>query len=187
MLVLAIIAIITGTVVLGFTDAGRERHGRAEAGRLARLVELARDEALRGNEVWGLAFHEDQYAFQRYDPVTRQWEEVARRPFQRHAAEVAVAFEVETGYEDRARLEALTDDVAFGEETLGPPAVAIHPGGEVTPFEVRVALAGSPHDEAGWVVYSDGIAQVRLRAATADPPPSTDAMDDGMARTRWQE
>ena len=179
---LAIIAILAATVVLGFTDAGRQRHGKAEAGRLARVVELARDEALRGNEVWGLAIREDQYAFQRYDAATGRWEEVARRPFQPHAAGIQVSFEVETGYEDRARLSALTDDAAERDESPEPPLVAIHPGGEVTPFEVRVFPKGS--DEAAWVVHTDGIAQVRSRAATDEQPLTT--QDQG-PRTRWDQ
>ena len=181
LLVLAILAILAAVVALAFTDSGRHRHLRAEAERLARLVELARDEALRGNEIWGLAVTEGRYGFQRYDHAAGNWSAVARPPFRAVPSEEAVTFRIAANAAAAGRLAeqfaALEDNVGFQDaagvrHTAGnsraadadPPSVAVFPDGEVTPFEVTVFLDGTkPHEEQdhAWLVFTDGIARVR--------------------------
>ena len=181
LLVLAILAILAAVVALAFTDSGRHRHLRAEAERLARLVELARDEALRGNEIWGLAVTEGRYGFQRYDHAAGNWSAVARPPFRAVPSEEAVTFRIAANAAAAGRLAeqfaALEDNVGFQDaagvqHTMGnsraadadPPNVAVFPDGEVTPFEVTVFLDGAkPHEEQdhAWLVFTDGIARVR--------------------------
>ena len=197
LLVLAIVGILATVVALGFTDSGRHRHLRAEAERLARLVELARGEALRRNEIWGLRVAEGRFGFQRYDRATGDWIEVARRPFQARPAEEAVTFRIATNAGDRERLDeqlqALADEAAnFDREDAEPPDVAIFPGGEVTPFEVtvfldrgeRTRLEGGEDDENAWLASTDGIQPARarlLRDARRDP------QGDLLADLEWRE
>lgn len=197
LLVLAIVGILATVVALGFTDSGRHRHLRAEAERLARLVELARGEALRRNEIWGLRVAEGRFGFQRYDRATGDWIEVVRRPFQARPAEAAVTFRIATNTGDRERLDeqlqALADEAeTFDREDAEPPDVAIFPGGEVTPFEVTVFLdrgerarvQGGEDDENAWLASTDGIQPVRarlLRDARRDP------QGDLLADLEWRE
>lgn len=178
--VLAIIGVLTATVVLSITDAGRHRHLRAEAERLARLVELARDEALRGNEIWGLAVDDGAFAFQRYDYASGDWVEVTARPFSTRPAEEAVLFEIATRFEDEKRLadrfaalKAEEDAQSFvAEDEDASPNVAIYPGGDLTPFKVTVFLHGADEDdESAWLAFTDGVGRVRalsIREADTD-------------------
>ena len=197
LLVLAIVGILATVVALGFTDSGRHRHLRAEAERLARLVELARGEALRRNEIWGLRVAEGRFGFQRYDRATGDWMEVVRRPFQARPAEEAVTFRIATGAGDQQRLDeqlqALRDDAADSDhEEAEPPDVAIFPDGEVTPFEVTVfldrggqaRLAGPEDDENAWLASTDGIQPVRARLLR-DARRGTQS--DPLADLEWRE
>lgn len=179
LLVVTIIAILIAVVVLSGTDGGRRGQLRAEAERLAGLVELARQEALRDNTVWGISVHEGRYAFHRFDQERRAWVAVSRRPFGANAPDEAVSFVLERGFEDEQQLAALTADEPstgeaprhlLAEDDQARPVVAIHPSGEVTPFEVAVAQGAEGEErERLWVVYTDGIAQARIRAAGEDP------------------
>lgn len=172
--VLAIIGVLTATVVMSVTDAGRHRHLRAEAERLAKLVELARDEALRSNEVWGLTVDEGGFSFQRYDYGGHNWVDVADRPFAAKPAEASVLFEIATRFGDQKRLadqfealklEGAEDDHRHSEadeDAEAVPNVAIYPGGDVTPFKVGVFLRGADRDdEAAWLAFTDGIGRMR--------------------------
>ena len=175
LLVVAIIAILIAVVVLSGTDGGGRAKLRAEAERLARLVELARDEALRDNTVWGVSVHDGRYGFHRFDRESRAWAAVANRPFGASGGDAAVAFVLESGFEDEAQLAALADDESAADDAPryrlakddeARPVVAIHPSGEVTPFEVSVARGVEADErEPVWVVHTDGLAQVRVRAA----------------------
>lgn len=192
LLVLAIVGILATVVALGFTDSGRHRHLRAEAERLARLTELARGEALRRNEIWGLRVTEGRFRFQRYDHAAGDWMEVAGRPFGARQAEEAVTFRITTAAGDRKLLveqfEALRDEAADpNREAAEPPDVVIYPGGEVTPFEVTVFLQRAQRgdeDEGAWVAYTDGIQGVRARSAR---DASQGRQGDLLADVEWRE
>ena len=190
LLVLAIVAILAAVVALSFTDAGLQRHLRTEAERLARLVELARDEALRHNEIWGLTVDEGRFGFQRYDHATGAWSGVERRPFRAVPSEDAVMFRIATTFGDEKRLAeqfaALEDDAGdSGEEDADPPNVAVFPDGELTPFEVTVFLDGTErHEEEdhAWLVFTDGIARVR---ALSVQDAATDRQHRTLADLDW--
>lgn len=193
LLVLAIVGILATVVALGFTDSGRHRHLRAEAERLARLVELARDEALRRNEIWGLRVAGGGFHFQRYDQGAGDWMDVLRHPFRARPAEEAVTFRIATSSGDRKRLEEQLETlrgeaVDTDREETEPPDVAIFPGGEVTPFEVTVLLhrpeRGRADDQDAWLASTDGIQPVRawsVRDAPRGKP------GDMLAGVEWHE
>ena len=165
MMVLAIVGVLATTVVIGFTGADYRRHLQTEAERLALAIELARSEALRSNEIWGLAVAERAYSFKRYEAAAAQWVDVARRPFTTWTAEAGIAFQIDTALDRRDF--AVDDETADWESPAEDepewPDVAIHPGGEMTPFDVTVALdVELPADGAPfWVVRSDGIQRAR--------------------------
>ena len=198
LLVLTIVGILATVVALGFTDSGRHRHLRAEAERLARLVELARAEALRRNEIWGLRVAEGRFGFQRYEPAAGDWLEVVRRPFRARSAEEAVTFRIATNAGDRQRLDeqlqALRGEAEdLDREKAKPPDVAIFPDGEVTPFEVTVFFAGSERtrlrrgradDENAWLAATDGIQPVRARSAH---DATREGQEDLLADVQWLE
>lgn len=168
LLVLVIVAVIAATVATAIPNIGSARRLQAEAERLALAVELARGEALRRNEVWGLSVHEGGYAFHTYGGDGR-WEGVTRAPLMPWQVEegVAMALAAATPATDEAPSSAADgEDRSREPETSGAPEVAILPGGETTPFTVTVGPAGDDAegmDERAWVVQSDGFS----RAAAA--------------------
>ena len=163
LLVLTIVGIITASVVVGFAGASESRRVRAEAERLALAVELARGEALRRNEMWGLALVENGYGFKRYSQESGAWEALARRPFAAWTADrITFAVQEQRADEDRngRRRPSRPNErrrPADDEEREHLPAVAILPGGEVTPFDILVSADDAPV----WVARSDGIGRVR--------------------------
>ena len=159
MLVMAIIGILAGAVVVNFGDSGQRQRIRTEAERLAFAIELARGEALQRNEVWGLAAEEHGYAFKRYVPRTNAWLAVERRPFAAHALAEGIALSVQTAFSEQASGDAWqrVGERERSDEEAPAPDIAIHPGGEVTPFHVVVSGDGAP----GWVAHTDGIQRVR--------------------------
>lgn len=154
LLVLVIVGVLAGTVIAALPNVGHQRQVQAEAERLALAFELARGEALRRNELWGLAVSESGYAFHRYD-ASGNWLQVSRRPLAPWSTEQGISLALDP-------LSAATAAAGPGSrsrprEAREPvPDVAIHPGGEATPFAVSVAGAGS--DQA-WTVRSDGFSR----------------------------
>lgn len=160
LLVMLIVGILAGTVVANFGGAGERQQVRSEAERLALAIEMARGTALQRNEMWGLAADEHGYAFRRYDPGSQSWLEVDRRPFAFHSLADDVTITVRTTFapERSEALRRLTQrDDSDEEEPEPPPDIAIHPGGEVTPFDAVIASDDAPT----WVAYTDGIQRVR--------------------------
>lgn len=176
LLVLVIVAVIAATVATAIPNIGSARRLQAEAERLALAVELARGEALRGNEVWGLSVHEGGYAFHTFDDG--RWEGVTRAPLMPWQVEegVAMALAAATPATDEAMsATADGDDRSREAETSGAPEVAILPGGETTPFAVTVGPAGDDAegmDERTWVVQSDGFSRAAA-ARQSDLAPRT--------------
>ncbi len=169
LLVMVIIGILASTVVIGFTDAGQRRHVQTEAERLAQTIELARNQALRGNEIWGLVVTDNTYGFKRYGK-NATWIGVGKRPFSGWTAEHDVAFKVVTlfdghgGAEDqRQRRPPVKDEDGNEDEEAPGPIIIIHPGGEITPFGIVVSDGNTP----AWVARSDGITRVRAVAGNA--------------------
>ncbi len=152
LLVLVVVGVLAGTVIAAFPNVGHQRQVQAEAQRLALAFELARGEALRRNELWGLAVDERGYAFHRYD-VDGNWLQVDRRPLAPWSAEHGISLAIEPS-EPRAVQPGSIARRRGPQDAV--PDIAIHPGGEATPFAVTVAGAGS--DQA-WVVRSDGFAR----------------------------
>ena len=188
LLVMTIIAILAGTVVVGFGNVGSNQRVRAEAERLALAIELGRSEALRRNAMWGLRVDEQGYDFKEYDYAEGEWASVDRRPFASHVADEGIEFAVQLradglNFGDLANLSSGTEEdelavfVEEEKEEEEPVDIAILPGGEITPFDVAVTGEDAPP----WAVRSDGIQAVRALPASDVP-----AMDAELKRLgRW--
>ena len=184
LLVMTIIGVLASVVVVNVATSGAHRQLQAEAERLALAVELARTEALRGNEIWGLAvsgrearFHRydregrswdltgDAYAFQRYVHAADAWLDVERRPFTRRATSEGVVFAARTTFNraERAKQDPMRPAAVPGDDDDALPIAAIFPGGELTPFSILIAV--DERDGDGWIVRSDGIERVQAMPA----------------------
>ena len=147
LVVLVIFAVLTGTVVLGFTGADEEQELRGMAERIGVRIELARQQSLQRNREWGVFVETDSYRFVELDTLQGEWVDQAYRPFIVEDPSSRIDFRVE--------IEGF-DLEQFGVSQEGLPDIIIFSSGEVTPFEWHLEPAW---DAAPWVVSSDGISE----------------------------
>lgn len=147
LVVLTILAVLTGTVMLSFTGAESEQALKGAAERMAMRIELARQHSLTRNREWGIYVEEDGYRFAEFDPEQRVWTEKNQRPFNENDLPDLVGLSLD--------LEEY-DSLPFEEED-DLPQILIFSSGEITPFTLLL----EPEWETNpWQVTSDGLARV---------------------------
>ena len=145
LVVLTILAILTGTVMLSFTGADANQGLKGAAERLALRVELARQRSLTRNREWGIYVEEDGYRFAEFDPDEAVWVEQIARPFDQNDLPERVELSLE--------LEEY-DSLPFDEDDA-LPQIIVFSSGEITPFTILL----EPEWKApAWLVTSDGLA-----------------------------
>ncbi|MCZ6853067.1 MAG: type II secretion system minor pseudopilin GspH [Gammaproteobacteria bacterium] len=143
LVVVAIVGILSGTVILGFTGADLEQYLKGEANRFAIRVELARQHSLQRNREWGIFIEEGGYRFTEFDPEQGIWVEKTERPFTEVQPFDTITLRVE--------IDADTLPKSNGK---GLPQIIVFSSGEITPFD----LYFEPEwDSSPWVVQSDGL------------------------------
>ncbi|MFU8817970.1 MAG: type II secretion system minor pseudopilin GspH [Pseudomonadales bacterium] len=148
LVVISLAAILTGTVIVGFTGADTEQRLRGNADQLAYTIELARQYALQRNREWGLYVEPDELSFAEFDPEQGEWVTQSQRPFGNVPLMGQVVLRVES-----EGLEQLSADAREG-----LPKVILFSSGEVTPFTVHL----EPEWDTGpWQVTSDGISRTQ--------------------------
>lgn len=150
LVVIAIVAVLMGTVVVGFTGADEERRLRALAEEIQTRIELARQNALQRNREWGVHVRDGSYRFSEFDPQSGVWTTQSQRPFGGANAAPRIEFEVEVEGFDIDR-----PDDPEEEEKL--PNIVLFSSGEVTPF---TWVLKPEWDTSPWMLSSDGLAMV---------------------------
>ena len=146
LVVVAMVAILTGTVILGFTGADQEQRLRGAAEQLSYQVELARQYALQRNREWGIYVARDGYRFAEFDAESAQWVERGGRTFG--------ATQVPEEMELRLKTSGVGElPFADGEDL---PQIVVFSSGEITPFTVFVEPDWKTEP---WQVTSDGISR----------------------------
>ncbi len=162
--VLALISILAAVLVPNLIGRDRTVELAGEARRLARVMDLAADRALRNNQEMGLKILEEGYSFVVFDARQEEWLSLQEKPFTEHQIASGFAIEawIETpayGSERQKRLPLLQ-----GER----PDLLILSSGEYTPF--RVLFSGPDGGESGWQVVGDGFARIQARAGRGHKP-----------------
>ncbi len=152
LVVLTILAVLTGTVILSFTGAESEQALKGAAERMSMRIELARQHSLTRNREWGIYVEEAGYRFAEFDPDQRIWTEMIQRPFNENDLPDLVSLSLD--------LEEY-DSLPFEEED-DLPQILIFSSGEITPFTL---LLEPEWDTNPWMVTSDGLAQVEASRA----------------------
>ena len=152
LVVLAIVGILTGTVVMGFTGADQEQELKGAAQRLATRVELARQQSLTRNREWGMYVEVDGYHFAEFDPDVQIWVVQEGRPFAQNDLpdQVGVRLQTEGG-----------EETPFAEQE-DLPQILLFSSGEVTPFTISLEPEWR---DAAWLVSSDGLSAARAHRA----------------------
>ena len=147
LVVISLLAILTGTVVLGFTGADTEQRLRGEAERAALRFELVRQRALTRNREWGVYVERDGYYFAEFDPEQATWVEQTARPL--GAVTVPEFIELRLVTEGVGELPFADDE--------GLPRIVVFSSGEVTPFDLYLEPTW---ESTPWVVSTDGLSRV---------------------------
>ena len=155
LVVVTLVAILTGTVVLGFAGADAQQEIKGFAQRFAYRVELARQQALQRNREWGVYVEEKGYRFAEFDPEVGEWIERSRRPFGNDELPDYLSLRLQT--------EGV-GELPFGDAD-DLPRLLIFSSGEITPFTL---LLRPEVDMAAWEVRSDGLSRARARREGAE-------------------
>jgi len=154
LVVITIVAVLTGVVVFGATgaDLAQRQHGTAEA--LAQRLQLVRQRSLQTNKTWGLLVEPDGYQFAEYDAINQVWAEQVDRPF----APVSIGdlLELRVTVEGEALIPGQQTD----EETKQPD-VLFFASGEATPFRLDFE---DQNRELAWSIRCDGFSAITLHA-----------------------
>ncbi len=154
LVVVALVAILTGTVMLSITGADSEQRLRGDADQLAYRLELARQYALQRNREWGVYIDDDTVRFAEFDPQQAAWIEQTQRPF----GATTVALNV------RLRAESEGHEGLSARERERLPQLLLFSSGEVTPFKLYLEPQWNTRT---WIVSSDGLSPVRAAPADA--------------------
>ena len=150
LVVIAIVAVLMGTVIVGFTGADEERRLRTVAEDIQRRLELARQNAVQRNREWGVHVQDNSYRFTEFDPQSGIWVTQAQRPFATAGDVPRIEFDVEIEGFD-VGLFGTSDP----EEEL--PDIVFFSSGEVTPFTWALV---PDWGTMPWMLSSDGLAAV---------------------------
>lgn len=163
LVVIAIVAVLSGAVILGFTGTDETQRLRGVAERIQVRLELARENALQRNREWGVHVDKNAYRFVEFDPMTGKWEEQSQRPFLADGLSSRIEFSVAVDGLEAGALSlgaSSAEDMEEGGARKGSlPDILIFSSGEVTPFEWTVSPTWNA---APWVVRNDGLATTEL-------------------------
>ena len=154
LVVLTILAVLTGTVMLSFTGAESEQALKGAAERMAMRIELARQHSLTRNREWGIYVEDAGYRFAELDPEQQVWTEMTRRPFNENDLPDLVGLSLELDEYDSLPFE----------ENEDLPQILIFSSGEITPFTL---LLEPEWETTPWSVSSDGLARVEAARSEA--------------------
>jgi type II secretion system protein H len=140
MVVLVIIALITGSALLSFGLVGGASGAARDVERLQSRLLAARERAELENRDYGVRLLPDGYEFLIFDPLARRWLTSDDRSFGtvRWSLPLAVELDVD-GRRVVLRQQAPDDAVDTASAAPVAPDFGVDPSGEFTAFELRLA------------------------------------------------
>ena len=156
LIVLFIVAVMSGVVVANLPSFARAGDFDTEARRLKTLLDLARLEAQVQTAEFGFKPSHDSYEFLVYDESQAKWQSVMEPPFspRQLGAKMTLSVKVE---DNLLRL----GDAASPNKS---PPILILSSGEITPFELTLAAA----DLTTRTLLADGYSELRWKGQDQD-------------------
>lgn len=153
LVVVAVLAVVAGIAVVGLAGIGGSREVEREARRLQALVSLACERAALGGREYGIGLGRRGYAF--LLPTPDGWRAITEGELRPR--------DLPRGF----TLAATRDDLQLELEDVpgAEPQSVCAPGGELLPFEARIAFDGA----RGWAVRALPDARVEVVAPEAMP------------------
>lgn len=145
LVVVIIIAIISGVALMSMNLIGDDRELDTERKRLATLIELAQDESVMQGREFGLELMQSTYRFVEFDPFESRWSEILDDDLFR-LRQMPEGIELELYVEDkRIPLELDPKSIEDPDETgisvnveTYAPHIFVFSSGESTSFEIRL-------------------------------------------------
>ncbi|MDG1000433.1 MAG: type II secretion system minor pseudopilin GspH [Pseudomonadales bacterium] len=136
LVVLIIVSVMSGIVVTSLPSSFQNSDFDEESLRLKTVIELIREESLTRASEYGLKTDKDNYSFFVYNEIEQNWTQLNTKPYAEH--KVGYGILLKTSIEDNELI--LTDEEDEESSVPNAPRILLLSSGEMTPFEITIAL-----------------------------------------------
>ncbi len=136
LVVLIIVSVMSGIVVTSLPSSFQNSDFDEESLRLKTVIELIREESLTRASEYGLDTDKDNYSFFVYNEIEQNWTKLTTKPYAEH--KLANGILLKTTIEDNELI--LSDEEDEESSVLNAPRILLLSSGEMTPFEITIAL-----------------------------------------------
>ena len=136
LVVLIIVSVMSGIVVTSLPSSFQNSDFDEESLRLKTVIELIREESLTRASEYGLKTDKDNYSFFVYNEIEQNWTQLNTKPYAEHKLGYGIL--LKTTIEDNELI--LTDEEDEESSVSNAPRILLLSSGEMTPFEITIAL-----------------------------------------------
>lgn len=136
LVVLIIVSVMSGIVVTSLPSSFQNSDFDEESLRLKTVIELIREESLTRASEYGLNTDKDNYSFFVYNEIEQNWTQLNTKPYAEHKLGYGIL--LKTTIEDNELI--LTDEEDEESSVPNAPRILLLSSGEMTPFEITIAL-----------------------------------------------
>ena len=136
LVVLIIVSVMSGIVVTSLPSSFQNSDFDEESLRLKTVIELIREESLTRASEYGLKTDKDNYSFFVYNEIEQNWTQLNTKPYAEHKLGYGIL--LKTTIEDNELI--LTDEEDEESSVPNAPRILLLSSGEMTPFEMTIAL-----------------------------------------------
>ena len=136
LVVLIIVSVMSGIVVTSLPSSFQNSDFDEESLRLKTVIELIREESLTRASEYGLNTDKDNYSFFVYNEIEQNWTQLNTKPYAKHKLGYGIL--LKTTIEDNELI--LTDEEDEESSVSNAPRILLLSSGEMTPFEITIAL-----------------------------------------------
>ena len=136
LVVLIIVSVMSGIVVTSLPSSFQNSDFDEESLRLKTVIELIREESLTRASEYGLNTDKDNYSFFVYNEIEQNWTQLNTKPYAEHKLGYGIL--LKTTIEDNELI--LTDEEDEESSVSNAPRILLLYSGEMTPFEITIAL-----------------------------------------------
>ena len=136
LVVLIIVSVMSGIVVTSLPSSFQNSDFDEESLRLKTVIELIREESLTRASEYGLKTDKDNYSFFVYNEMEQNWTQLNTKPYAEHKLGYGIL--LKTTIEDNELI--LADEEDEESSVSNAPRILLLSSGEMTPFEITIAL-----------------------------------------------
>ena len=129
-------SVMSGIVVTSLPSSFQNSDFDEESLRLKTVIELIREESLTRASEYGLNTDKDNYSFFVYNEIEQNWTQLNTKPYAKHKLGYGIL--LKTTIEDNELI--LTDEEDEESSVSNAPRILLLSSGEMTPFEITIAL-----------------------------------------------